>query len=73
MKKPPQALSAGNINGLFPLAKRRITPVEWIRFCDRCQKDVTVIAEFDCSAGLCGRCTGCGLEFVAAFHRMTEC
>jgi hypothetical protein len=44
-------------------------PVEWMRWCDRCQDERRFVAELECDTGLFGECLGCGAKSIAPFTR----
>jgi hypothetical protein len=53
-------------SALFPVLDR---PIEWDRFCLKCQAQVLFVATRFCANGLIGKCSGCGDERVAPFTR----
>jgi hypothetical protein len=63
-------LSHAEIDALatFQIARLAV-PVEWNRFCERCEVEVKFVADRFCIAGLIGECTGCGDERIAPFTR----
>jgi hypothetical protein len=44
-------------------------PVEWMRWCDKCQEEKCFYADRLCAAGLIGKCSGCGDESLAPYTR----
>ena len=45
------------------------TPVEWMRFCERCESEQIFVAGWQCAERLMGCCLGCGEESVVRFTR----
>jgi hypothetical protein len=52
----------------FPIANL-VPPIEWMRFCRECDKEVRFIADRVCLTGLLGECSVCGDERIAPFTR----
>lgn len=44
--------------------------VEWMRYCETCEKEARFVAGKECCFGLIGECTGCGEERVAPWMRV---
>lgn len=61
----PQSPSLFEIACLVALAQ----PVEWMRYCEDCDKETLFFADRDCPLGLVGHCTACGSERIAPFTR----
>ena len=55
----------------FPVANLD-PPVEWMRFCRICQREVRFVADRVCLSGLLGECTVCGDERIAPFTRVNS-
>jgi hypothetical protein len=45
--------------------------VEFMRHCSKCEAEMRFYADRECSAGLIGRCSGCGDEYLAPHTRTT--
>lgn len=52
----------------YPIADLN-PPVEWMRFCNACERDERFVANRVCLQGLIGSCTNCGDERIAPFTR----
>lgn len=62
-----QLSSSNSIRGVDPLE----IPIEWMRFCPRCNSDQRFVANRIFYAGLIGKCVNCGEERIAPFTRTT--
>ena len=47
-------------------------PVEWNRYCIKCDGEYLFVAKRICANGLIGRCSNCGDERIAPFTRTME-
>jgi hypothetical protein len=46
-------------------------PVEWMRFCQRCESEQRFLAECFCAGGLLAHCANCGDAVIARWTRTT--
>lgn len=53
------------VGEIDPLA----TPVEFMRFCPKCDTEQIFVAKWQCEQGLVGCCQHCGDERIAPFTR----
>jgi hypothetical protein len=47
-------------------------PIEWNRYCIKCDGEFLFVAKRICANGLIGRCSNCGDERIAPFTRTME-
>jgi sulfite reductase beta subunit-like hemoprotein len=46
--------------------------IQFMRYCENCDREQIFIAGWECEVGLVGCCLGCGDERIAPFTRVTE-
>ena len=60
------------MNGSIGLITPALTiPVQYMRFCFKCDSEQIFVAAWECETGLVGCCLGCGDERIAPFTRTT--
>ena len=73
MQTCTDTISAAALDAALPyflLVVRRLdAPVEWMRYCERCESEQRFVADREAVAGLLGACSKCGEERIAPFTR----
>ena len=68
-----QCEGGGGMGNVAALDFTQLDPsVEWMRYCDVCEREERFVAGWICDLGLVGCCSGCGDERVLPFSRMNS-
>jgi len=66
--EPPMATTQGFFEYVGDIAALE-APVQFMRFCEKCDSEQIFIAGWECDRGLVGYCVGCSDERIAPFTR----